>query len=293
MDGALIIDKPAGITSHDVVNRLRRLSGLRRIGHLGTLDPLATGVLPLVIGKATRLAQFLSGGEKEYDAWVRFGSASDTYDRQGSPCPPSAEPSFTQSDLERALAPFRGTILQTPPPVSAKKIAGVPAYKLARKKLPVDLKPVEVTISVLDLVEFTPPRARLRMRCTAGAYVRSVAHELGLALGCGAVLDELRRTQSGPFTLDQAHTLPDLAALAASGHLDQALIPAARLLPEFPSQRVDSLTAGQIRQGRDFRVSPFHAAPDAPFVKAVTDDGQLLAIGELHLPHLYHPVLVL
>ncbi|HZU28545.1 MAG TPA: tRNA pseudouridine(55) synthase TruB [Bryobacteraceae bacterium] len=293
MDGVIVVDKPGGCTSHDVVNRVRRIAGTRRVGHLGTLDPLATGVLPLVIGRATRLAQFFTSSDKTYDAWIRFGWSTDTYDRDGLAMSDPADPSFSRTELEGALDRFRGAFAMTPPPISAKKIGGTPAYKLARKQQPVELAPVEVTVHELRLTEFALPRVRLTIRCSAGTYVRSVAHELGEHFGCGAFLDELRRTASGDFTDSQARTLEELAQLAADGRLSEALIPGSHLLPQFPAELVDSLTAGQIRQGRDFRVSPFRVRPETRYVKAVSSDGDLVAIGEARLPHIYHPVLVL
>jgi tRNA pseudouridine55 synthase len=293
LDGVIVVDKAEGCTSHDVVNRVRRIAGTRRVGHLGTLDPLATGVLPLVVGRATRLAQFFTANTKRYDAWVRFGHSTDSYDRDGAPTSDPVPPSFTREELERALDAFRGTFLLTPPPVSAKKVGGVPAYKLARKHVQVELKPVEVTVNALDLAAFEPPRARLLICCSAGTYVRSIAHELGRAFGCGAFLDSLRRTASGEFTEELAHTLDQLRDMAAEGRLSEALIGGPALLPQFPSELVDAVTAGQIRQGRDFRVSPFRIRPDARYVKALSKEGELIAIGEARLPHLYHPILVL
>lgn len=293
MDGALIVDKSGGMTSHDVVNRVRRLSGTRKVGHLGTLDPMATGVLPLLIGGATRLAQYFSGGEKKYAARVRFGWATDTYDREGTPVSEPVAPDFSRADLENALSAFRGVILQTPPPFSAKKIAGVPAYKLARKQMPVALAPVEVQVFSLDLDEFDGTTATLRVHCSPGTYVRGIAHDVGHRLGCGAFLESLRRTGSGEFSEDNARTLDDLSRLAESDRLSEALIPAAQLLPQFSCATVDSLTVGQIRQGKDFRISPFLVKPSSRFVKAVTPEGELVAIGEARLPLLYHPVLVL
>lgn len=293
MDGVIVVDKPEGLTSHDAVNRMRRLANQRKVGHLGTLDPMATGVLPLVMGRATRLAQFFSASEKHYDARVKFGHATDTYDRCGTAVTPPVHPGFTGSELEAALTGFRGTILQTPPPFSAKKVAGTPAYRFARQKIAIELEPVEVHISALELVEFDGITARIQVHCSAGTYVRSIAHELGQKLGCGAFLDSLRRTRSGDFTADQARTLEELQVLAETGRLDEALIPAAELLPHWPNAMVDQITAGQIRQGRDFRLSAFLDRPDTKYVKALSPEGELIAIGEARLPHLYHPILVL
>ena len=288
-----MVDKPEGLTSHDVVNRVRRLADTRKVGHLGTLDPMATGVLPLVIGRATRLAQFFVAGEKKYDAHIRFGWATDTYDREGTPISEPVEPRFTRAELEDALASFRGSFLQTPPPFSAKKIAGTPAYKLARKQIPVELQPVEVQVITLELLEFDGVSTHIQVHCSAGTYLRSIAHELGRRLGCGAFIEALRRTGSGEFNENQAHTLEELTDLAGKGSLDEVLISASRLLPHFPDAVVDALTAGQIRQGKDFRLSPFRSKVGAKYVKAVTQEGDLVAIGEARLPHLYHPILVL
>jgi tRNA pseudouridine55 synthase len=293
MDGVIVVDKPEGWTSHDAVNKMRRLANTRKVGHLGTLDPLATGVLPLVIGRVTRLAQFFMRGEKTYDAVVRFGYSTDTYDRQGKPTSPLTEPVIDREQLEEALDGFRGLLHQTPPPVSAKKVGGVPAYKLARKHKPVDLKPVEVMVRSIELLSVEGCEARLLVKCSAGTYMRGIAHDLGQAIGGGAFLKDLRRTASGDFTIEQARPIPDLEKLASESRLAEALIPPGQLLPEFPCEIVDALTASQIRQGRDFRVSPFRARPGTKYVKALTQDGQLVAIGEFKLPHLYHPFLVL
>lgn len=289
----LVVDKPEGLTSHDVVNRVRRLAKTRKVGHLGTLDPMATGVLPLVLNRATRLAQFLSGGEKTYDATVQFGWATDTYDRDGSPVTGCMEPRFSRSELEETLNRFRGTTLQTPPPFSAKKIAGTPAYRLARKNVAVELPPVQVQVFAIDLLDFDGKTARIHVRCSAGTYIRSIAHEIGRELGCGAFLNALRRTASGEFTESQAYTLDALQQLVSEGQIEQAIIPASRVLPDMPNARVDELTAGQIRNGQDFRVSAFAANAGAKYVKAVSPEGDLIAIGEARLPNLYHPVLVL
>lgn len=293
MDGVLVVDKPAGWTSHDAVGKVRHLAKIRRVGHLGTLDPLATGVLPLVVGRATRLAQFFVRGDKIYDAVVRFGYSTDTYDRDGTATSPVTEPVIDRGQLETALQSFTGVLQQAPPPISAKKIAGTPAYKLARKNLPVDLKPVEVTVHSIELTGLEGCEASLLVRCTAGTYMRSIAHDLGKMLGCGAFLNKLRRNASGDFTLEQARTMGELEELARDGRLEDALIPSGHLLPAFPSEIVDALTAGQIRQGRDFRVSPFRVRPSTRYVKAVTQQGELVAIGQMKLPNLYHPFLVL
>lgn len=293
MDGVIIVDKPPDWTSHDVVGRMRRLAGTRRIGHLGTLDPGATGVLPLVINRATRLAQFFTRNDKIYEGVIHFGYSTDSYDMDGAPTSAEIPVTLQREELESLLDRFRGEISQVPPPVSAKKIAGRPAYELARKGQPVDLKPVAVEIYDLQVLALEGCEATIRMHCSAGTYVRSVAHDAGCALGCGAFLKSLRRTASGDFKIEQARTLEQLAALAKEDRLQEAVVPASQLLPAFPAELVDTITAGQIRNGRDFRVSPFQSATATRYVKAVTPQGELVAIGEVRLPHLYHPVLVL
>jgi tRNA pseudouridine55 synthase len=293
VDGVIVVDKPSGWTSHDVVNKVRRLAGTKRVGHLGTLDPGATGVLPLVVGRATRLARFYTRNDKIYQGVVHFGYATDTYDAAGEPLSEPREVVLDRARLESILAGFRGRFAQIPPPVSAKKIAGRPAYALARKQQPVDLKPVEVEVYSLELLRVEGSAAELRVHCSAGTYLRSIAHQAGQAWGCGAFLQSLRRIASGDFRIESAHTLERLAELAAAGRLEEALIPAAQMLPEFPAETVDSITAGQIRNGRDFRVSPFQPRQGARYVKAISAQGDLVAIGEARLPHLYHPVLVL
>ena len=293
MDGVIIVDKPCTWTSHDAVNKMRRLAGTRKVGHLGTLDPGATGVLPLVIGRATRLAQFFTRNDKTYQGVIHFGYSTDSYDMDGVASSPETPVTLNRQSLESLLDRFRGEIQQTPPPVSAKKVAGRPAYELARKGQPVELEPVTVNIYELQLLSVEGCEASLLLHCSAGTYVRSIAHDAGQALGCGAFLKSLRRIASGDFNIERARTLEELATLAHAGRLQEALIPAAELLPAFPAELVDAITAGHIRNGRDFRVSPFQAREGTRYVKAVTPQGELVAIGEARLPHVYHPVLVL
>lgn len=293
MDGAVVVDKPSGWTSHDVVNKVRRFAGTKKVGHLGTLDPAATGVLPLVIGRATRLAQFYTRNDKIYEGVIHFGYSTDSYDADGQPTSPVRDVVLDREQVDAALQKFRGAFAQVPPQVSAKKVAGRPAYEMARKNQPVELKPVDVDVYSLDLLRLEGAEAEVRVHCSAGTYLRSIAHEAGQVLGCGAFLQSLRRTASGDFKIEVARTLEQLAALAEAGNFDDAVIPAAQLLPEFPAEVVDALTAGQIRNGRDFRTSPFQVRAGGRFVKAVSAEGQLVAIGEARLPHLYHPVLVL
>ncbi len=289
MNSVVLIDKPAGCTSHDVVNRWRRLAGTKRTGHLGTLDPLATGLLVLVTGTATRLAQFFEKEEKTYLAEIDLGVISNTYDADGDVQPTGIAPPENPEVILNALNNFTGRFHQRPPPVSAKKIAGVPAYKLARKNIPVELKPVEVNVRELEILQLTSSRVSLKITCSAGTYVRSLAHDLGQELGCGAILADLRRTRVGYFDVKDAHTLDELARLAEEKRLVEAVIPSSNLLPQMPAQYVDALTENQIRQGRDFRTSPFVVQPGAPMVKVFSQSGELIAIGELKIPNVYHP----
>jgi tRNA pseudouridine55 synthase len=215
MNGVLIIDKSAGLTSHDVVNRVRLILGQRSVGHLGTLDPMATGVLPLVIGSYTRLAQFYLSSEKTYEGIMRFGFSTDTYDAEGDPTSAPQPVSLNKEEMEVLAQRFRGIIAQTPPPFSAKKIKGVPAYKLARQQKQVVLAPVEVEIKEFEILAVEADRVEFRARVASGTYMRSVAHDMGQAFGCGAHLESLRRTSVAEFTLADAHTLDELAEAAA------------------------------------------------------------------------------
>jgi tRNA pseudouridine55 synthase len=291
--GLVLVDKPAGCTSHDVVNRWRRLAGTKRVGHLGTLDPMATGLLALVTGTATRLAQFFGHETKTYLAEVEFGKISDTYDVEGEITSTGMPAPQNIAEIAAALALFRGKFVQVPPAVSAKKVAGVPAYKLARKQIPVELKPVEVEVSQLDIASYIPGKVAFAVTCSAGFYVRSLAHDLGQTLGCGAVLSALRRTRIGALRVEDAYTLDTLAGMAGDATLASAVRRSAFLLPEFPSVHVEELTELHIRQGRQFRTSPFVVPPGSPRVKALSRDGELIAIGDLVIPNIYHPGVVL
>jgi tRNA pseudouridine55 synthase len=291
--GVVVVDKPEEWTSHDVVAKMRRIAGTRKIGHLGTLDPIATGVLPLVIGRATRLAQFYTRSDKIYEGVVRFGWSTDTYDRAGVPTSEKREVELDAAVLEPYLEKFRGGFLQTPPPVSAKKVGGRRAYELARHAVSVALEPVPVEVYELTLLSIEGADARLRAHCSGGTYLRSIAHELGAAMGCGAHLHQLRRTASAEFEISQARTLEQLEALAAGERLLDAFVPAADLLPGFPAVFVDDLSVTQIRNGRNFAASAFRAQPAARHVKALDRHGELIAIGEAVLPNVYHPIVVL
>ena len=293
MNGLVLIDKPAGCTSHHVVNRWRRLAHTKRAGHLGTLDPMATGLLILVTGNATRLAQFFVKDDKTYEASITFGVTSNTYDAEGILQPSNVPVPQDLETVESSLKHFSGRILQTPPAVSAKKIKGVPAYKLARQQIAVEMQPVEVEIKAVNVRGFEAGRLDLEISCSTGTYIRSIAHDLGQMLGCGAVLSALRRTKVGAYSVCDAFTLDSLAAFSLAGTLDSAVVSTSRMLPGVPAEHFDESVEAQIRQGRDFRTSPFVVPPGAPLVKAISRRGDLIAIGQLKIPNLYHPGTVL
>ena len=289
MNGLLIIDKPAGMTSHDVVSIVRRATGERSVGHLGTLDPMATGVLPLLVGKYTRLAQFFSDSDKYYTGMIRFGFATDTFDAEGEP--QSAPIPFALSlDRLRALAKrFHGTIDQVPPVYSAKKIGGVPAHKLARAGKEVPVKAARITIHNFMLHALDGDTASFTMHVSAGGYVRSVAHELGQLADCGAHLVSLRRTQAGPFTLAHSLTVDELKSLSAA-EIETRLPHPRTMLPDLPAVIVDELTAGRIRNGMQVNVQELSSAP---LIKVFSGPRDLLCIARRIAGTLVQPVVVL
>jgi tRNA pseudouridine55 synthase len=301
-DGVLVIDKPSGPTSHDVVAAVRRATRIERIGHTGTLDPLATGVLPLVVGRATRLASFLSGAEKEYVAQVRFGASTATYDAEGTEEKPDrTPPDLLEEDVTSALGKFVGTYLQMPPPFSAKKVGGTPAYKLARLRKPVELKPIEVTVRELELRSYSEGCAELRLVCLSGFYVRSLAHDLGQQLGVGGHLEGLRRTRAGDFTIADATPLVTIVTEGPSGIA--RLIPIDRLLTELPAVILTERGARRASHGNTLSPEDFSAAPaigrgtdeprSAPRIRLVDGAGALVGIGEPRAGGLLHPAVVL
>jgi tRNA pseudouridine55 synthase len=291
VDGLLVIDKPGGMTSHDVVHRLRKITGERSIGHLGTLDPMATGVLPLLLGKFTRLAQYFSSAEKSYTGTIRFGFATDTYDCEGEPIGPSVVPALTLDQVRAASARFHGEIEQLPPPFSAKKIGGTPAYKLARAGKPVDLKAARIRISSFEIVKLGGAEATFTMSVSAGGYVRAVAHELGKDLGCGAHLNSLRRTQAGVFTLADAHALSQLEPLSGNSEaLALKCLHPRSLLPEMPSVTGDPFVLGRLRNGAQANLPEFSKAS---MVKVFADQRELVGIAKRVAGTLFQPVLVM
>jgi len=291
LNGLLILDKPIGMTSHDVVSIVRRATGEKSIGHLGTLDPMATGVLPLLLGRYTRLAQFFGQAEKEYSGEIRFGFATDTYDADGTATSDPKPFTFTLPELQQLARVFQGEIDQVPPVYSAKKIDGIAAHKLARAGLDVPVKPARISIHDFRLLTLEEDTASFSITVSAGGYVRSVAHELGALAGCGAHLSSLRRTRAGAFTLDRAITVEQLKEAAdAVDHeaVFGAFLPHPRtLLPEMPSVTVDEQSAGRLRNGMQVNLPEYS---QAQLVKVFTSPTELLGIarrvaGTLMQPH--------
>lgn len=291
MNGLFVIDKPGGVTSHDVVNRLRKITGEKSIGHLGTLDPMATGVLPLLLGRYTRLAQFFGSAEKAYSGTIRFGFSTDTYDSEGQQTSDRLTAGFSLDQVRAAAARFHGEMQQMPPPYSAKKVAGTPAYKLARAGKAVELKLAAVRIESFTITEVHGDQAEFEMQISAGGYVRCVAHELGQDLGCGAHLSRLRRTRAGVFTLECARTLEELEAVAGEPRrLEELSLHPRNLLPEMPNVTADEQTLGRMRNGAQANLPEFSAAP---LVKVFANQRDLFAIASRVAGTLFQPIVVM
>lgn len=309
-DGALVINKPKGKTSHDVVDAVRHLAGFRQIGHLGTLDPLGTGVLVLLLGRATRLVQFYSGRRKRYAAGFRFGFATDTYDSDGQAQGPDSGPTLDAGMLEKLAAERAGPFEQMPPAFSAKKVRGRPAYELARRKQEVALKPVHVEIFEYKLTGIQGSVAQFVIECSSGTYIRSLAHEMGQELGCGAHLAEITRTAVGEFSLEQAIALEELAEASRAGRFANCLIKLENLLPNFPRVNVLPVIERRVRHGSKFNISlsqlqsgrtepppgattELDGAPSkAPRLRVFNQEDKLIAIAEAVVPRTYQPLVV-
>lgn len=309
-DGALVVDKPKGKTSHDVVDAVRHLAGFRQIGHLGTLDPLATGVLVLLLGRATRLVRFYAGRRKRYTAAFRFGFATDSYDSDGVPQGPDHPIALDPAVLERLASERIGRFEQMPPVFSAKKIHGRPAYELARKNQIVELKPVEVEVFEYKLLGTEGPLARFAIECSSGTYIRSLAHEMGQQLGCGAHLAEITRTAVGEFSLEQAIQLEELASAAGAGKFADRVIKLENLLPNFPRVNVLPVVEKRVCHGTRFNIalSQIHTdrvelppgattvldsgEPAPPRLRVFNQQHRLIAIAEAVVPRTYQPIVV-
>ena len=277
MNGLLVFDKPPGLTSHDVVSLVRRATGERSVGHLGTLDPMATGVLPLLLGRWTRLAQFFGSAAKQYEGAIRFGWATDTYDAEGEAAGEPQPLAVSLGELRELAARFHGTLDQVPPVFSAKKIGGVPAYKLARAGKDVPVKPARITIHRFELTGLEGETASFTMHVSSGGYVRSVAHELGQLSGCGAHLSALRRVQAGPFQIAEAVSKDCLIAAANAGTTADLLLHPRMVLPELPAVTADEAAQGKLRNGMAVNLPEFS---QAPLVRIFGAGHQLLGIGK-------------
>jgi tRNA pseudouridine55 synthase len=273
--GLLIVDKPVGPTSHSVVNMVRRGTGIRKVGHAGTLDPRASGVLVLCLGSATRLSEYLSTSDKTYEATVRFGASTRTYDADGEITRQTGI-SPTRQQIAAALTSFTGALEQVPPPFSAIKVKGRKAYELARNGTEIELEPRRITIYSLEIVSYQAPDLELSIRCSAGTYIRSLAHDLGEQLSCGAHLAALRRTQAGPFNLDSATPMPMLEVGFLTGKWEQFVRPAADALPDLPVVQLTQEMAEQVKHGRRLPADPGSQG----LARALDPQGELAAILE-------------
>lgn len=289
MNGLIVVDKPGGMTSHDVVAVVRRVTGERSIGHLGTLDPMATGVLPLLLGKYTRLAQFFGQAQKSYTGEIRFGFATDTFDAEGTAVGGAVPLALGLEELQEMAQRFQGTMEQVPPVFSAKKIHGVPAHRLARAGMEVPVKAARITVHRFELTGMEGDMAGFAMTVSAGGYVRSVAHELGGMAGCGAHLASLRRTRAGVFGLEQAIGLEELKGMAAE-EIEARLPHPRSLLAEMPSVTVEEQTAGRIRNGMQVNVPEFS---DAAMVKVFCGPREMLCVARRVAGTLVQPVVVM
>ena len=291
MNGLLVVDKPAGMTSHDVVAVVRRATGERSVGHLGTLDPMATGVLPLLLGRYTRLAQFFSDQSKQYTGTIRFGFATDTFDADGMPTGEPKALTLTLLELQTLAMRFRGEMEQMPPAFSAKKIGGVPAYKLARAGAAVPVRVARITLHDFTLTDLAGEIAGFRMHVSSGGYVRSVAHEMGQMAGTGAHLASLRRTQAGRFTLRDSVTVEEIKARSGDADALRAAMPHPRsLLPEMPAVTADERVLGQMRNGMQINLPEFSGSA---LVRVFAGPTELVAVVRRIAGTLMQPLVVL
>ena len=277
ISGVLVIDKPVGMTSHDVVQVIRKGTNIRRAGHTGTLDPRASGVLIVLIGPAVRLSEYVSASDKRYQAVITLGKTTDTYDEDGKQTSTAAVDNITEEQFEKELKTFIGDIEQVPPPYSAVKVQGRKAYEMAREGEEVDLAPRTISVYSLEVLEWAPPEAVIDIFCSSGTYVRSLAHDLGDRLGCGATLTGLRRTKSGKFTLRDAVPLRKLNEAFADGTWYQYLIPAAEALADWPALELNNEQIEAVRHGN--RVPAEN--PEGTKARGISEQGELVALLEL------------
>jgi tRNA pseudouridine55 synthase len=279
ISGVLVIDKPVGMTSHDVVQAIRNGTNLRRAGHTGTLDPRASGVLVILVGPAVRLSEYVSASDKRYQAIIRLGSSTDTFDADGKFTRSDQPVNVTEAQFEEVLKTFIGEIEQTPPPYSAVKMQGRKAYEMAREGEDVELAPRKITVHHLEVLEWAPPEVVIDVHCSSGTYVRSLANDLGVQLGCGAYLVGLRRTKSGRFSLRDATPLRKLQEAFNAGNWYQYLIPAAEALGDWPAIELSPDEVEGVRHGH--RVKAVGDAVLGSRVRGVSTQGELVALMEL------------
>ena len=278
ISGALVVDKPVGMTSHDVVQAIRNGTGLRRAGHTGTLDPRASGVLVILVGPAVRLSEYVSASDKRYQAIIRLGGSTDTFDAEGMVTPTKDPVNVTEAEFETALQTFVGEIEQTPPPYSAVKVQGRKAYEMAREGEEVDLAPRKITVHHLEVLEWAPPEVVIDVHCSSGTYVRSLANDLGVMLGCGAYLVGLRRTKSGRFSLRDSVPLRKLQEAFTAGNWYQYLIPAAEALGDWPAVELSPDEVEGVRHGHRVKIV---GEPTETKVRGVSTQGELVALMEI------------
>jgi tRNA pseudouridine55 synthase len=280
ISGVLVVDKPVGLTSHDVVQIIRKGTNIRRAGHTGTLDPRASGVLVVLLGPSVRLSEYVSASDKRYQAVVRLGQTTDTYDAEGRITGGSSPTEISEEQFENELKSFIGEIEQVPPPYSAIKVKGRKAYDMARDGEEFDLAPRTIHVYNLDLLEWAPPEAVVDVYCSSGTYVRSLAHDLGDKLGCGAHLVGLRRTKSGRFTLRDAVPLRKLREAFDAGNWYQYLIPAAEALSDWPAIELSNEQVEAVRHGIRIQSPPLSSS----WARGINDQGELVALLEFDQP---------
>lgn len=278
ISGVLVVDKPVGMTSHDVVQVIRNGTGLRRAGHTGTLDPRASGVLVILVGPAVRLSEYVSASDKRYQAIIRLGSTTDTFDAEGKFTRSNQPVDVTEAHFEEVLKSFIGEIEQTPPPYSAVKVQGRKAYEMARQGEEVDLAPRKIQVHHLEVLEWAPPEVVVDVHCSSGTYVRSLANDLGEKLGCGAYLVGLRRTKSGRFSLRDATPLRKLQEAFTAGNWYQFLIPAAEALGDWPAVELSPDEVEAVRHGHRVKVKEGNTEAK---VRGVSTQGELVALMEI------------
>ena len=304
VDGLLLLDKPSYITSHRVVLEIRKIIHAKKVGHYGTLDPLATGLLVVAVGRATRLFPFFSKADKVYKGQIQLGHSTDTYDSQGEPTSPEKKDFPSKRRLVKVMKRFEGEIDQIPPPYSAKKYKGKPLYVLARKKEEFELRSSRVFVHYFELTSYNPPFLHFTVKCSSGTYIRSLAHNLGQALGCGAHLASLTRIKVGDFDLDQAYSLEDIRRLVEGGKTEDVLLPLETLFPQFPKIILKESGVALVKNGNP--IFPEHilsifpqdnslSAPTQEHIfKLFSEKGKMLAFGRRD-PQRYsiHPFLVI